>query len=88
LLFVLGFEGGEPFQCYYLKHVEANEKIPLKWILMRQDVRMRGGWNWLRIVTNGSPWHSDVEPSCYMSSATDPCLIFMVLTVLLTRVLV
>jgi hypothetical protein len=37
----------------HLEDKEEDRRITLKWILGRQTKRMGGGWNWLRIISNG-----------------------------------
>jgi hypothetical protein len=32
---------------------QRDGRIALRWILIKLVVRMRGGWNWLRIMSNG-----------------------------------
>jgi hypothetical protein len=31
--------------------------VLVRWILVRYVVRMEGGWNWLRNVSNGRLWY-------------------------------
>jgi hypothetical protein len=40
----------------------------IKTDLKRQDVRIGGGENWLRIVSNGSIWCRDVKASGYATT--------------------
>jgi hypothetical protein len=72
-----------PFQCNYLKDLEANGKLPLRWILMRQDVRMMDGTGsgMLPLPVAGFGI-SNVEPSGYTRSASDPNLFFIIVNCL------
>jgi len=41
----------------HLKDRGGDERITLRWILGKWDVRREAGWNWFIIVSNGGFWH-------------------------------
>jgi hypothetical protein len=41
----------------HLDDREVDGRIILRLILGKYVVRMAGGWNWLRIVSNGRLWY-------------------------------
>jgi hypothetical protein len=52
--------GSCPMTGFGISSVEPSGSamtVLVRWILGRQVVRMGGGWNWLRIVSNDRLWY-------------------------------
>jgi hypothetical protein len=45
---------------------EGDWRIILRCILGKEVIKMEGGWNWLRIMSNG--WLGRDEPSCSINT--------------------